>query len=126
RDSCVLLEGGGHANRLLGVGEYAKELGHADIPFSIFTCTNSSENGDFKDQVARQVWIHVNEGARLVMVVKKNATKLRQLRDWLRMLLAEQSSAGTQSLIHHPTLFIDDEADQASVNTRDADQDPTT
>jgi hypothetical protein len=126
RDSCVLLAGGGQAARLLGVGEYARELGHPDIPFSIFTCTNSSENGDFKDQVAKQVWFHVNEGARLVMVVKKNATKLRQLRDWLRMLLAEQSGSGAQSLIHQPTLFIDDEADQASVNTRDVDQDPTT
>ncbi len=125
RDSCVLQSSGNQTSRLLGVGEYARELGHADIPFSIFTCTNSSENGDFKDQVAKQVWIHVNEGARLVMVVKKNATKLRQLRDWLRMLLSEQGTAGAPSLILQPTLIIDDEADQASVNTRDADQDPT-
>jgi hypothetical protein len=53
RDSCVLQAGGGQASRLLGVGEYAKEMGYEDVPFSIFTCTNSSENGDFKDQVAR-------------------------------------------------------------------------
>lgn len=126
RDSCVLQGSAGKGPRLLGVGQYAREMGLADVPFSIFTCTNSSENGDFKDQVAKQVWFHVNEGARLVMVVKKNATKLRQLQDWLRNLLSEQSASSAQSLIHQPTLFIDDEADQASVNTRDADQDPST
>lgn len=125
RDSCALEGASAQGNRLLGVGEYARELGLDDAPFSILTCTNSSENGDFKDRLARQVWFQVNEGARLVMVVKKNASILRKLRDWLRMLLADQNPAGVQQLIHQPTLFIDDEADQASINTRDADQDPS-
>ena len=126
RDSCALHDPTVQASRLTGVGAYARDLGIEEVPFSILTCTSAAENGDFKDQMARQVWFQVNEGARLVMVVKKNATILRKLRDWLRMLLAEQNAVSSQQLIHHPTLFIDDEADQASINTRDPDQDPST
>lgn len=125
RDSRAL-DGSGGVNQLIGVGDYARKQVLSDIPFSILTCTNSSENGDFKDRMARQVWFQVNDGARLVMVVKKNGAILRKLRDWLRMLLAGQSESGEQQLIPHPTLFIDDEADQASINTRDTDQDPST
>lgn len=125
RDSCALLQNGEPTFRLTGVGEYARELSLPDVPFSMPTCTTAAENGDFKDQMARQVWFQVNEGARLIMVVKKNATILRKLRDWLRALLTEQHESGAQELIHHPTLFIDDEADQASINTKDPDQDPS-
>jgi hypothetical protein len=125
RDSCALQFGDPQTIRLAGVGEYSRDLGLPDVPFSILTCTTAADNGDFKTQTASQVWFQVNEGARLVMVVKKNATILRKLRDWLRVLLADQNSAEPQRLIHHPTLFIDDEADQASINTKDPDQDPS-
>lgn len=127
RDSCALLQGGLGAARLYGVGEYSKELGLPDPPFSILTCTTAAESGDFRQNMASQVWFQVNEGARLIMVVKKNATILRKLRDWLKTLLAEGGDGGVARLIHEPTLFIDDEADQASINTKsDPDADPTT
>lgn len=129
RDSCALMQAGLGAARLYGVGEYARELGLADPPFSILTCTTAAEGGDFRQNMASQVWLQVNEGARLIMVVKKNATILRKLKEWLKTLLAEGGSDGAARLIHEPTLFIDDEADQASINTRkttDPDEDPTT
>ncbi len=125
RDSCALKPSGEPSYPITGVGAYARQLSLPDVLFTMLTCTTAAENGDFKDQMARQVWFQVNEGARLVMVVKKNATILRKLRDWLRVLLSEQSASGQQQLIRDPTLFIDDEADQASINTRDPDQDPS-
>ncbi|MDZ4783398.1 MAG: Z1 domain-containing protein [Planctomycetia bacterium] len=124
RDSCALQPAGGHSP-ITGVGQYARQQGMEDVAFSMLTCTTAAENGDFKDLMARQVWFQVNEGARLVMVVKKNASILRKLRDWLRVLLTEQSASGDRRPIRHPTLFIDDEADQASINTKDADEDPS-
>lgn len=126
RDSCALQQGGTPTTRLYGVGEYTKQLGLPDPPFSILTCTTAAEAGDFRQNMASQVWLQVNEGARLIMVVKKNATILRKLKEWLQTLLAEGSSDGAMKLIHEPTLFIDDEADQASINTKkDPDADPT-
>src|SRR5262245_39307270 len=126
RDSLALLQDGLGAVRLYGVGEYSRELGLPDPPFSILTCTTAAEAGDFRQNMASQVWFQVNEGSRLIMVVKKNATILRKLRDWLSTLLA-QGGQGAAKLIHEPTLFIDDEADQASINTRsDPEADPTT
>jgi hypothetical protein len=126
RDSCALLQNGVGAARLYGVGEYSRELALSAPPFSILTCTTAAEGGDFRTAQASKVWFEVNAGARLIMVVKKNATILRNLRDWLKTLLAEDVENGGAKLIHQPTLFIDDEADQASINTKsDPDADPT-
>lgn len=128
RDSSTLVQHGPSAAKLYGVGEYARELALPDPQFHILTCTTSSELGDFKRGTASQVWIQVNDGARLVMVVKKNAKILRDLKQWLQSLLADEGGADGAKFIHHPTLFIDDEADQASINTRrdlDSEDEPT-
>jgi hypothetical protein len=50
--------------------------------------------------------VSVLDGARVIFVIKKNATVLRRLLSWL---------GENEFLI--PTLIIDDEADQASINT---------
>ena len=60
------------------------------------------------------------------MVVKKNATILRNLVDWMRMQNTTPGTGGPDRRIPAPTLVIDDEADHASINTRDPEQDPTT
>jgi Z1 domain len=104
-----------------GVASYAVQRGLPEPPFSILTCTSALENGDFKASVAGQVWFQVDEGARLVMVVKKNATILERLHVWLTHLLGQ----GKEEVIHQPTLFIDDEADQASINIKDDDANPS-
>jgi hypothetical protein len=49
-------------------------------------------------------------GRRVIAVVKKNAMRLRRLRNWLR-------TARQEVLRSCPILLIDDEADQASVNS---------
>jgi hypothetical protein len=91
--------------------------GPDDAPqYSVLNCTSSDENGDFKEPLAQQVWFGLSEHNRLVMVVKKNGAILSKMTHWLNKLLA--SGHGQ---IDHPTIIIDDEADQASVNTRGQD-----
>jgi hypothetical protein len=58
-------------------------------------------------------------GQHLLIVIKKNASRLRRLRDWL-------GGAADGTLTRCPTLIIDDEADQASINTATIGSDPTT
>lgn len=56
----------------------------------------------------------------MLFVVKKNKHILENLINWLK-----QSVESGASKINHSLLLLDDEADNASVNTRDADQEPT-
>ena len=55
---------------------------------------------------------------RVIAVVKKNVTILQRLTDWI-------AKASRDTLSACPTLIIDDEADNASVNTNDPNVDPT-
>ncbi|WP_299841634.1 Z1 domain-containing protein [uncultured Jannaschia sp.] len=50
----------------------------------------------------------------VVLVIKKNNSTLRNLLDWLR----ENSAKGDAQMISQPMLLIDDEADNASINTK--------
>lgn len=55
---------------------------------------------------------------RVLAVVKKNGPRLRALKNWL-------FAARSEVLAACPVLIIDDEADQATVNTAKADRQPT-
>ncbi|WP_296940519.1 Z1 domain-containing protein, partial [uncultured Marivita sp.] len=50
----------------------------------------------------------------VVLVIKKNHRTLANLLDWLK----DNSARGDQEMIDQPMLLIDDEADNASVNTK--------
>ncbi|WP_144672864.1 Z1 domain-containing protein [Arthrobacter sp. U41] len=89
-----------------------RELGLVDGPDSVgypmpaqewWGITSSEEGGDFKPATNPGP---LAQGSRGLMVVKKNATVLRRLAKWLERVPADT-----------PTLIIDDEADQASINT---------
>lgn len=56
---------------------------------------------------------------RVLCVVKKNSSRLRRLREWLE-------GAQESVLRNCPTLIIDDEADQASINTARDQNSPST
>ncbi|MCC7411786.1 MAG: Z1 domain-containing protein [Gammaproteobacteria bacterium] len=132
RDSAALLEAVRQqrttveSGQRIGVSDFDLKRGVPDPLVSILTCTNSNDTGDFKTAVATQVGLQVGAGSRLVMVVKKNATILRNLVDWMRLQNAAPGTAGPDRRVLAPTLVIDDEADHASINTKDPDQDPTT
>lgn len=56
-----------------------------------------------------------------LVVIKKHTRILANLRDWVRSYNAGAQSGG----IDMPMLLIDDEADNASINTNDPEKDPT-
>ena len=80
--------------------------------------TNRSDGGDFKKSVANSMG--VSPGNRpWLFVVKKNGSVLRNLLSWVEELVADthDSNTGRPVVSNLPLLVIDDEADQASVDT---------
>ncbi|MBU3144630.1 Z1 domain-containing protein [Clostridium sp. CF012] len=57
----------------------------------------------------------------VVCVIKKNTTVLKRLYQWLYNLNADPIT----KKIHYPMLLIDDEADNASINTNKPEENPT-
>jgi hypothetical protein len=97
--------------RLVGVGKIDK--GRLAITFT-------TRRDDFKKNIAENLGVNTGQlNETVVFVVKKNTSTLRNLRNWL-----DDSDIG-QPLNNQPMLLIDDEADQASINTNDEDKDPT-
>ena len=81
--------------------------------------TSSDERGDFKKRVADQVWVQAGGGDPVLLVVKKNASVLRNLFSWATDVQKEvDPETGLQIVRGVPLLVIDDEADYASVNTK--------
>jgi hypothetical protein len=84
---------------------------HADF------ITNQAINGDFNRNRVESQGTGPGEHA-LLLVIKKNASVLRNLNTWVRDFLERRGDTRTV-----PLLVIDDEADQASVDTGDQDFD---
>lgn len=87
----------------------------------IYAMTMTSRTRDFtgdNDKIA--VSLEANNDA-VVFVIKKNTTTLRKLTNWLRTLNANPMT----NKIDMPMLMIDDEADNASINTSASKEDPT-
>jgi hypothetical protein len=71
----------------------------------------TSRDGDFSAAAARIGGVSLASLSEpMIFVTKKNKITLERLRDWLR-----QQNPGDK--IEHPLLLIDDEADNASINT---------
>lgn len=97
------------SNKRVGVGTLLGEQLYRAIP-----STTAKEMGDFNLRIANQFNVRLG-GDPVIMVVKKNASVLRNLTRWAKSL----SPLGPDDAIPDiPTLLIDDEADFASVNTR--------
>jgi hypothetical protein len=83
--------------------------------------TNTQQ--DFTKQVATGIVADLQGFSQpVVVVIKKNVTTLSNLYSWLKEWNTRESS---QQIANVPMLMIDDEADNASVNTNKADIDPT-
>jgi hypothetical protein len=77
---------------------------------------------DFNKQTADQSGWRINDYSKpIVLVIKKHVTTLKSLHRWLKELNAE----GSGKISDVPMLMIDDEADNASINTNKPDLDPT-
>lgn len=62
-----------------------------------------------------------NVNGPIIFVTKKNKSVLEKLYNWLKL----KNTHTTHGKIDYPVLLIDDEADNASINTNNPDTDPT-
>ncbi len=112
RDSSDILSATARAKRVVGAGEFDQRR---------FAGVFTSRSRDFSRVLLTQLGItlaSINEP--VLVVVKKNKKILDNLEGWLR-----GNNADAAGQIHEPLLLIDDEADNASVNTADPDNTPT-
>lgn len=83
--------------------------GYYDLP--VIAVTSADTNGDFKKSVHGAVTITPG-GDPIIAVVKKNVTPLKNLLNWFT------SANNTGKISNIPLLLIDDEADNASIDTK--------
>ncbi|MDV4167936.1 Z1 domain-containing protein [Rhodovulum sp. FJ3] len=97
---------GGKSDRCVGVGLFDDR----NVPVSLTTTID-----DFKKAIATTNKSRIDSyKVPVVLVIKKNYSTLGNLIDWLK----ENSSHGDEEMISQPMLLIDDEADNASINTK--------
>ena len=90
---------------------------HRTKPFTLTT----SDNDFNKSKV--DVGIELKDvNNTFVLVIKKNVSTLRSLYGWLKKL---NTTEGYEKIADIPMLMIDDEADNASINTNKPELDPT-
>ncbi|WP_373515362.1 Z1 domain-containing protein [Persicitalea sp.] len=94
------------ANYLIGVGKYNRKL----IAHALTTSV-----GDFGKPLAERSGFSIHSSDPIILVVKKNAGILKNLVKWLAI---RAETRDDKKLIENtPVLIIDDEADNASINT---------
>lgn len=98
----------GKTNRM-GVGNYK-------VDTEIYSYTSSDEEGDFNRGIATRLNVPIGGKSPTVLVIKKNKNILENLILWLNQFAVEDSS-GHRKIRNVPVLVIDDEADNASVNS---------
>jgi len=81
--------------------------------------TTSLEKGDFTSRATNTAGFNFNAPQPILLVVKKNASVLKRLCTWL------QTQATNDKITNKSLLIIDDEADNASINTNIKELDPT-
>ena len=97
--------GNGSARNKVGVG-------HFDFTRTPVSLTNTIK--DFNKETASTNTSEIDSyKVPVVLVIKKNHRTLGNLLDWLR----DNSARGDLEMIDQPMLLIDDEADNASINT---------
>lgn len=84
--------------------------------------TLTNINDDFSKKTANQSGWKINDlNKPTVLVIKKNVTTLKALHVWLKEMNAQADGV----IADVPMLMIDDEADNASINTNKPELDPT-
>lgn len=109
------------AYTVIGVGEI-----DADPAIRPNFATTRSEKGDFNSGVAKNFGI-TPEKRPWLFVVKKNKTVLTRLLGWINNHVANgrDQESGRPLVTNLPLLVIDDEADHASVDTKEIEYDET-
>lgn len=99
-------------NRWIGVGKLPGER------LVVHSLTSSAENGDFNRGMADQVGVMLG-GDPVVLVIKKNSPLLGNLLKWVLHVHGDEDAVTGRKVVRGvPLLLIDDEADNASINTK--------
>lgn len=102
-----------NSQNIVGVGKYDNTI----VPLFFTTIYD-----DFKSTSTKLLGISLdNMTNTCVLVVKKNVSVLKNLNQWIK----NQNLRGGSSVVDNSILVIDDEADNASINTNDEDKSPT-
>ncbi len=86
--------------------------------------TTSADKGDFTRGAANSLGVNFNTPQPILVVVKKNATVLKRLYTWINSQTIE-NDRGEKRIVNKSLLIIDDEADNASINTKKENESPT-
>ena len=106
-------------NRQMGAGRIPSEkllIAHS--------LTSSADDGDFTRSFANQIAVQIG-GDPVLLVVKKNGSVLKNLLKYVQSI-AETDNEDRKTVRNRPLLLLDDEADHASVNTKELVKDPDT
>jgi hypothetical protein len=99
-------------NLWIGVGKNQGER------YPIHSLTSSAEDGDFSKVLANKQNLMLGSDP-VVLVVKKNSSLLKNLQQWVSAVAGHQGGSDSRPVIRNvPLLLIDDEADNASINTK--------
>ena len=102
------------AREIIGVGFTSGSYPHPATLTNIYK--------DFNKQTADQSGWSINDFSKpIILIIKKNVSTLTSLQRWLK----ELNTKGDGKISDVPMLMIDDEADNASINTNKEDLDPT-
>ncbi len=99
-------------------------VGKSDKSGIAHSLTSSLEKGDFTAGAANSMGINFNTSEPIIAVVKKNAKVLERLHIWLNAQ-TQTLPDGTKVIRNKSLLLIDDEADNASINTNKDDDSAT-
>ncbi|MFA7116836.1 MAG: Z1 domain-containing protein [Bacteroidales bacterium] len=99
----------------IGVGNYGEAIANS--------ITTNIEHGDFTKHAAESLGMNFNAKVPLLVVCKKNVTVLKRLFKWLKSHAVDIN--GDKKVDNKSLLIIDDEADNASINTNKDDNSPT-
>lgn len=99
-------------------------VGLMDAPGQLIAhpLTYSSHDGDFRANKSANLQLG---GSPLLLVVKKNTSVLKRILAWVENQGKVHPETGRKIVDNIPLLLLDDEADNASVNTKKEDEDPT-
>jgi len=100
-------------NFWIGVGRLP---GEEDL--TVHSLTSSADLGDFNRKIAYQIGVMPGGSDPILLVVKKNKSVLTNLINWAVSIKGQKDPHTLKKIVHGiPLLVIDDEADNASVNT---------
>lgn len=92
-------------------------VGRIDQGIVAHSLTSSMEKGDFTAGAANALGLNFNTNEPIIAVVKKNASVLNRLLQWL-LAQSVETTDGRRVIGNKSLILIDDEADNASINTK--------